>query len=281
MKKTHRCVIGVLVLAIVICTGSDSPAQQLELRISLSDTTYLMCQPVWLDAELTNVGKDTVRIWGFEFPGGSHLNVVLTYQQGDTLPFRYLGGYYGWPGFILGPGETYFEAFALSEIFWNYDIPSVSWRSRRTTSLAPGSYQVSAEYRRRYDSDKIKTTPLLFRVVEPTYAEREALDLFLQMYKDWWDSRHDETYELLSKLIATYPKSAYVERAYLLVGQYDELLEKRPNTGYLNGYLNTAAEKISDETEKREFLENIMQRHPGTRTARYAEQRLRRLQRGD
>jgi hypothetical protein len=239
-----------------------------------------MCEPIWLDAELTNVGEDTVRIWGFEFPGGSCLKLTLTDEQGDTLPFRYQFSYGGWPGFLLGSGETYFEAFALSEIFWNYDIPSVSWLSKRTTSLAAGSYQVNAQYRRRYASDTITAPPLHFRVVEPTGAEREALDLYLQMYREWWGSRHDEAYELLSRLIANYPHSVYVERAYLMVDK-KKLLDNWPDTGYLNGYLDTAVEKITDEKEKRQFLERIVQNHPGTRTAKYAEQKLQRLERGE
>jgi hypothetical protein len=266
---------------VLVDVWSNASAQQLELQISLKDTTYLMCEPIWLDAEITNISKDTVRIWGLHFPGGGHLNVILTDEQGDTLRLRYLDNYRDLSGFILNPGETHFEALALAEIFWNYDVPSVSRHSLRFTSLAPGSYQVNAQYRRRYDSDRIDTSPLHFRVVEPTGAEREALDLLLEIYKNWMSSNHEKVSQLLNNLTANYPKSAYLERAYLRVGKKEELLEKLPDTGYLNGYLNTVVEKISDEKEKREFLENIIRKHPGTRTARYAEQELRRLQRGE
>lgn len=281
MKKTLQRISVVFVLLAFICAWTDISAQQLQLHVSLEDTTYLMCEPIWLDVELINISEDTVRVWGFGFPGGRHLKVVLTDEQDDKIPFRYQLNYRDMFGFILDPGETYFEAFSLSEIFWNYDTPTVSFRSRRTSSLAPGSYHINAQYQPRYGSDTISIDPIHFEVVEPTGFEREALDLFLEINRSWDKSDHDKAYELLNKLEATHPKSVYLERAYMQVFNYDVLLEKKPNTGYLLGRLHTLVNEITDEQQKREFLEGIIHRHPGTRTAKYAEQELRRIQRGE
>jgi hypothetical protein len=279
-NKTHRYLFTFLLASVMIFSEANCSGQQLQLHTTLSDTTYLMFETIWLDAELMNVSDDTVRIWGFEFPGGSRLKLFLTDEQGDTLPLRYQGFYGPWPGFILNPGETYFEAFALSEIFWNYDVPSVSRHSLNATSLALGRYQVSAYYRRCYGSDTIRTSTINFKVVEPTGPEQQALELFLEIYKSWMGSDHDKANQMLSKLKATYPKSVYLERAYLRVDR-EELFEKCPDSGYLLNRLNTAVEKISGEQEKRKFLEGIIQKHAGTRSARFAEQKLRRLERGE
>jgi hypothetical protein len=281
MKRTHLCFTSVVFLATLIIIWSGASSQQLQLRITLSDTTYLMCESIWLDVELTNVSEDSVRIMGFEFPGGSHLKLFLIDEQGDTLPLRYQGFYGSWPGFILFPGETYFEAFALSEIFFSkYVLPPLPLYSIKAGSLAPGRYQMSAHYRRCYGSDTIRTSTIHFNVVEPTGPEHQALELFLEIYKSWMGSDHDKANQMLDKLKTTYPKSVYLERAYLMEDR-EELLEKCPDSGYLLNRLSTAVEKISDEQEKRKFLEGIIQKHAGTRSARFAEQKLRRLERGE
>lgn len=282
MKKSHRCVIGALVLAIVICAGPDSPAQQFELRIDVADSMYFVCEPIWLDAELTNMGEDTVRVWGFEFPGGGRLNIVVTDEQGDTLPWRYESFYGAWPGLILNPGETYFEAFALSEIFFSADVPPpVPLYTVHAGSLAPGRYQVTAGFEPRYGGDTVSASTISFSVVEPTGAERQALELFLEVHKSVASFDDDKTSQLMAQLLATYPKSVYVERALKRVRNYEKLLDKRPNSGYLDAYVHWTVKGIADEGEKRSFLEGIIQEHSGTRVARFAEQRLRRLERGE
>jgi hypothetical protein len=280
-NKTHRYLFTFLLASVMIFSEANCSGQQLQLHTTLSDTTYLTCEPIWLDAELTNIGDDTLRIWGFEFPGGSRLKLFLTDEQGDTLPLRYQGFYGSWPGFILNPGETYFEAFALSEIFFSkYVLPPLPLYSIKAGSLAPGRYQISTDYRHCYGSDTIRTSTINFKVVEATGPEQQALELFLEIYKSWMGSDHDKANQMLDKLKANYPKSVYLERAYLMVGK-EELLEKCPDSGYLLNHIGAAVEKISGEQEKRKFLEGIIQKHAGTRSARFAEQKLWRLERGE
>gem|GEM_PF-1434849 len=59
----------------------------------------------------------------------------------------------------------------------------------------------------------------------------------------------------------------------------DELLEKCPDSGY-NYRLRGRINKMSKE-EKQRFLEKVMKEHPKTRSAKFAEQLLRSLKRGE
>lgn len=222
-----------------------------------------------------------MRIWGFEFPGGGRLKVILTDEQGDTLQPIYEGFYGNWSGFILGPGEAYSEALDLTRIFYDHKtllpLPFGDWSGR----LAPGRYEVAAEYLHRFGGETIRTAAIPFRVVEPAGVEHQAFNLFLEAYRSWTLRNYHNTDELLAKLVADYPKSVYVDRAYRKFGKDQKLLEKMPDSGYLGTYLHWALKGMSDEGGKRSFLKDIIQKHPGTRVARFAEQRLQRLQRGE
>jgi len=275
------CITGILVSVVIICPGSNVPAQQLEFRINLADTSYITCETIWLDAELTNASEDTVRIWGLKFPGGGILKVILTDEGGDTLK-PVLDMFYGdWSGFILGPGETYCEAFDLARIFWNHELSSGPSLPLWAGSLAPGTYEVAAEYLHRFGGYTIPTEAIRFKVTEPTGSEREAFDLFLEGYRNWSSGNFNKGNDLLAKLIADHPKSVYAERVYHKFGRNEELLDKMPDSGYLNTYLHRTLKGMSDEEEKRSFLEGIIQKHPGTRVARFAQERLQRLERGE
>ncbi|MGB3094252.1 MAG: hypothetical protein WBC42_13660 [Candidatus Zixiibacteriota bacterium] len=239
-------------LFIVLLSHDLIQAQSLRLDISLSDTTYYVSQSIWLDATLTDTSEDTVRIFGFEFPGGNRLNVVLTNETGDTLRPVLRFEFLDWSGFLLNPGETYYETFDLADIF----------------HMELGKYEVSAEYYRT------STPKISLEVTEPTGAERQAFELYTEAFKNQNRTDYFPSKQLLSKLITSYPKSVYAEKAYWRVHGDEELLEKCPDSGYHQGHLRTAIDKMSNE-EKQRFLQKVIKEHPGTRSARFAEQMLR------
>jgi len=159
---------------------------------------------------------------------------------------------------LLNPGETYYETFDLADIF----------------HMELGKYEVSAEYYRT------STPKISFEVTEPMGAERQAFELYTEAFKNQNRKNHFPSKQLLSKLITSYPKSVYAEKAYWWLHRDEELLEKCPSSGYHQGHLRTAINKMSKE-EKEEFLKKVIKEHPKTRSAKFAEQLLRDLKRKD
>lgn len=271
MKRMN---IILLLLAMCISLLSNGPvqAQSLRLDIGLSDTTYYVCQSIWLDAILTNISEDTVRTLEFKFPGGDILNVALTNERGDTLRPVYHFAFLDWSGVLLNPEETYYETFDLADIFHNYEVVPESSAFQFTPPLAPGRYQVSAEYRSRHN--RVGTPKITFEVIELTGSERQAFELYVEAYKNQNRKNYSLAKQQLNKLITSYPKSVYAEKAYWAFHRDDELLEKCPDSGYHQGHLRTKIDKMSKE-EKQRFLQKVIKEHPKTRSARFAEQLLR------
>ncbi|MGB2803745.1 MAG: hypothetical protein WBD64_02455, partial [Candidatus Zixiibacteriota bacterium] len=114
----------------------------------------------------------------------------------------------------------------------------------------------------------------LFEVIEPTGAQREAFGLYVEAYRSRKRKDDSLAVQQLNKLITNCPKSVYAEKAYWRVHGDEELLEKCPDSGYHQGHLRTAIDKMSNE-EKQRFLQKVIKEHPGTRSARFAEQMLR------
>lgn len=272
MNRTYQNLAGLLAMSVLIFSPVNASGQQLQLDISLSDSTYYICQPIWLDVQLTNIGGDTARTFGFEFPGGSGFNILLTNESGDTLTPVFLWEFLDCPGFLLNPKEWCYQAFDLSDIFHNYEVvpefPAFQW----TPSLAPGKYEVSAKYHVR--NEGLGTDKITFQVIEPTGAEREALELYVEAYKNQKRNKSSLSKQQFDQLVASYPNSVYTERAYVRLSRYDVLLEKCPDSGYLQGYLKTKVDKMSKE-EKHTFLDKVIKEHPKTRSAKFADQLLR------
>ena len=248
----------VFTICVLVLSSAVAQAQDLKLEISLSDTTYYISQSIWLDAELTNISADTVRTFGFEFPGGNRLNVVLTNERGDTLRPVFHFAFLDWSGFLLNPKETYYETFDLADIF----------------HMELGKYEVSAGYYRT------STPKISLEVTEPTGAERQAFELYTEAFKNRNRKDYFPSKQLLSKLITSYPKSVYAEKAYWRAHGNQELLEKCPDSGYHQAHLRTAVDRMTRE-EKEEFLKKVIKEHPKTRSAKFAEQLLREVKRKD
>lgn len=271
MKKMKKNCFPLLISLFLLGT-SLVQAQTLKLEISLSDTTYYICQSIWLDVELTNISEDTVRTFGFEFPGGSGLNIVLMNEKGDTLKPVLLFEFLDWSGFILNPEETYYETFDLADIFQNYERGTPSAFSQFIRSLAPGRYEVFAKYYFRHKN--ISTPKISFEVIEPIGPETKALKLYEEAYWEFLKNNFQLSNERLVRIITNYPKSIYAEWAYWKLKKDNELLKKCPNSGYSRNALLHLTDKMSSE-KKQEFLRAIIKQHQETRSAKFAQRMLR------
>lgn len=270
-QKACQSAISPIILVVFMLSPLVSSAQQLQLDISLSDTTYYVCQSIGLNVQLTNKSEDTVRAFGFQFPGGSGLNIVLMEEKGDTLKPVLLFEFLDWSGCILNPEETYYESFDLADIFDNYQVgPSAPFSY--TASLAPGKYEVSAVCNLR--NEKMTSSAIGFEVIEPKGSEQEALKLYKEAYEDFLQKKFNSENQKLNRITTVYPKSVYAERAYWKLFKYTEILEKLPDSGYTRNALSHLTYKMSVE-KKRESLQTIIRQNPGTRSAKFAEQMLR------
>jgi len=171
MHVTKRLIILVVFLLVSTPFGITGDNHQLQFEIELSKSTFLVCEPIWLDATLTNVSSDTVRIFGFWPPCQGHrYNVELKDRQGNVVP--YSGPDYHvviGEGWTIEPQDEYYGCYNLLELFNTYrGLRSFFWQI-----LPPGSYKVRASY------ENICSQEIEFEVVEPTESEKAAYQ-FLQ-----------------------------------------------------------------------------------------------------
>jgi hypothetical protein len=246
----------------------NTQAESLKLNINLSDSTYYVCQSIWLDVELINTGEDSVRVRGLLFPGDWQFHIVVTDGIGDTLRLVLHKEFGEGRGIILKPGEVYYKCFDLTEAYANYDQYLTSSFSEFARSLAPGDYKVSAWY--RHGGEKLITSELPFSVVEPAGKEKQALSLFAEAYRDFDRKDYDSQRQKLECLIDDFSTSRYVERAIFRLFKYDQLLKKHPDSGYtLNALIHATADM--DNMKKKQFLQTIAEKYTGSRAARLAE----------
>ena len=271
MKRLYRNFASFIITVALIFSAAICSSSPLQLDISTSDTSYFICQSIWLDAHLTNIGADTVRVRGLYFSGSSGFNILITDEEGDTLKPILIIEVMPGPGLLLNPQQTYYHCFDLTEFFGNYDLGPASPFNQFTPSLAPGRYQVSAEY--YFGHKRIITAKIRFEVIEPTGTERKALGLYVDAYEGYHRKDYDLMTQKLNELITSYPKSAYAERAYLRLFRREDLLERLPSSGFNLTTLRTLTNKMTTE-QKQEFLKKIIKKHPETRSAKFAQQIL-------
>jgi hypothetical protein len=252
-------------------------AQNLKLEISLSKEAYLKAEPIWLDVTLTNVSQDTARAWDLCLPCQMGFEVIVRDERGDTM--EYSGLLYDMKigaGWVMMPSESQYECLDLSEYFGDPPEPRAPLASFTfTKSLKPGKYVVVAKHHIR--SQTISSNELAFAIRPPKGEEQEGYRLLHAAYLAWIQGKsHSIIQDTLCQIIKSYPKSPYAEKAFRHLPQpNDELfLERFPNSGYSQGAIRAITSDKSDQ-EKRKFLQKIMKRNPGTRSAKFAEQMLR------
>jgi hypothetical protein len=267
---TKNLIILIIFLLLSVAGGATVDKQQLQLKIGLSKSTFLVAEPVWLDVTLANVSSDTARIYGFGPPyesGG--FGIELKDAQGKTLP--YTGPTYDvFPGkgWVIQAQEQHYGCFNLLEFFnTKRSLYSFFWQV-----IPPGSYKVRASYQ------NINSQQMEFEVVEPTGDEKEAYQLLEKAKTLMAQKEFDSERQKLQELINRFPKSAYAEKAHKELGQEKELLQKYPNSGYSEMNLTFLIGDLPTADAKQGFLEKVIRDYPGSRSARFAQQMLKWLE---
>lgn len=271
MKQTYL-IISVIAVTLIFTSALSSPCQgQLQLDVGLSDSTFNVLQSIWLDVQLTNIGKDTVRIWGLPFPTDLPFRIVLINGSGDTLRPILNRDVVLKEGFLLAPGKSYYYCFDLSEYWHNYQVQKGAPFNQFTRSLAPGEYKVYAEY--AIGHPKIITPTISFEVAEPTGAGAEALKLYQEAYQCFLKKDSTSTNTKLKEVIKRFPNSVYSERALWKLKYRQTLLEKFPDSGFNQSGLRKLTEGMTKE-KRQVFLQETTNKYPGTRSAKFAQQML-------
>lgn len=272
MKKTFKNSIR-LVFIVLLVGYLKAYSQELKLEISLSKEVYLTGESIWLDATLTNISQDTVRsLCGLCLPCGCQFSVQITSEKGKNL--KYTGPRWDFvpgSGFLINSGESYFECLDLTEYFAKLK----SLEDHFFKQLKPGKYRVKSRYGMKKKS--IYSNEIAFEVKSPRGSEGEAYNLLKEAWDLFFEKKRDEMRENLRKIIIEYPHTAYAEKAYKELFLRAELIEKCPNSGYTESALRALTDTLSLEKKQR-FLQKIMTKHPKTRSAKFAEKMLKRLE---
>jgi len=266
MHVTKHLIMLILLLLLSVARIETAGDRQLRLEIGLSKSTFLVAEPIWLDATLTNVSADTARIFGFWPPAqGDRFGIEIKDRQGKVLP--HTGPRYNvvpGEGWTIKPQGQYYDCFNLLELFNTYrGLQSFFWQI-----LPPGTYKVRANY------ENICSPEMEFEVVQPTEGEKEAYQLLEAAYTLLHES--DSCAQKLRELISRFPKSAYAEKAHRELFLRSELVQRFPNSGYNALNLAILTRELSTK-EKREFLQEVIRDHPETRSAKFAQEMLKGL----
>lgn len=257
--------ICILLIALLLFANTKAESQ-LQFQIGLSKHSFLSGERIWLDASLSNISSDTVRIFGFFPPCQGSFCIALRDSNGNKLTYR--GGWYHTTlnkGWLLHPDGNYYGSFDLVELF-NTDkgILNNIWGN-----LPTGSYTVTASYL------DIVSNNIQFEIIEPVGNEQNAYQMLQKAFMAIRQKHLHDTYTpKLEELVAKHPKSVYTEKALRELFRDDELLDEFPNSGYTERSLRTMTNAL-DPSDKTNLLQNVVKKHPNTRAANFAAQMLK------
>jgi hypothetical protein len=264
----RRIILIVLLLMQLIPNVSLAADQRLQLEISLSKEIYILREPIWLDVTLTNITADTIRIIRLDPPCQGGVGIVLRDSIGREIPYTGPSIMLGpRKDFILDPGEQYYDCFNLLELYPSSKIKGLI-DAYFLPYLLPGRYKVRAQYRSAYSQE------IEFEVIEPSGDEREAYQLLRKAFTFLLDKKSDLMIEKFQEVVDKYPTSVYAEKAFKELFRRREMLQRFPNSGYNQVILRILTGKMPEENRE-EFLEVIVNEHPGSRAAKFAEQMIK------
>ena len=257
----------IIVFIFFSCKSVPIPKELLEskwkLEISFEKDTFLLREPIWLDATLTNPTDDTLRSWGLWPPCiGYGFDIKLTDSTDNPVPYSgpMICGIPG-PGFLIYPNEQYYNCFNLIDLFALHSL------RHHFDAQSPGRYFVQGVYGGTF-SNKIS-----FTVVDPKGKEKEAEQSFLDAFGAPLDRPVDSDKVVQLRMLESYPNSVYAELAAIRLLQYNKFLYRFPNSGHTRSRLTGDMIGLTDE-EKIEYLESAIVKYQGTRAARHAQQLL-------
>jgi hypothetical protein len=254
-----------LLLLVTVTNGTTGDNQKWQLKIGLSKQTYLVREPIWLDAVATNISSDTVRSWGLGPPCIASFHVEVRDSLGKVLPYTgVMWDYVRGDGFLMDPNEQYYGCYDLVDLF----ALTPSRISFRFGLIPPGKYSVRAGY------EDAVSQEISFEIVEPTGLEREVYEMLIKAFEIAPNS------PVFGGVVKQYPKSVYAETAFRVLFRRSELLKRFPNSGYTEISLSNSTRQLSPEA-KREYLSEVVSRYPETRVAKFAMRMLMMLEKGE
>jgi hypothetical protein len=272
MKKTFKNSVK-LMLILLLAGHLEAHSQQLRLEISLSKQVYLKGESIWLDATLTNISQDSVRsLCGLCIPCQCQFSVQVTDKKGENL--NYTGPRWDFvpgSGFLINPGESFYECLDLTEYFGELK----SLEDHFFKQLKPGKYSVKSRYAMKGKS--IYSNEIVFEIKSPSGSEEEAYNLLKKAWTLFFQKKRIEMRENLREIVIQYPNSAYAEKAYKELFLTVELIEKCPNSGYTENALVRLTDTLSLE-QKHKSLHEVINKHPSTRSAKFAEKMLKKIE---
>jgi hypothetical protein len=258
-----------LMIGIFLLWNTTVQAQTLKLEISLSKAVYLEGEPVWLDATLTNISSDTVRIWGMCLSCQYGFIVELKNEKDKILPYKgvkrnvILG-----PGFIIRPKEIYYECFDLVQAFSQERSLSRFF----LTAIYSGKYRLKAKYG-LWKGEVIESNEISFEIKSPTGEEAKAYKFLIDAHQNFCAGKDTLMRQSLDRLLTQFPKSIYAEKACQLLFERKDLLEKFPDSGFTQTSLDVLTFRMTEE-KKQEYLQTVIKKYPKTRSAKFAQQML-------
>jgi hypothetical protein len=257
----NTALTSLLLLAQLMPAVGLAADQKLELEISLSKQTYLLREPIWLDAVLTNISSDTVRSWGMAPPCFESFHIEVRDSLGKKLAYTGpMWDYVRGDGFLMDPNEQYYGCYDLVYLFASSRIHF--WFGL----IPPGKYSVRGRY------DDALSQEIGFEIVEPTGQEREVCQMLVEAFESGAKTWH------FREVVERYPKSSvYGETAFERLYRGSEFVKQFPNSGYAETSLTAATRELSREA-KHEYLSAVINEYPETRAAKFARRMLMMLE---
>jgi hypothetical protein len=241
--------------------GETSPPPKLEAKLELYKKSYLVREPIWVNIQVTNTGKQEG-----EFYFMTYDRLIISDSKGKKYPSHAFIEYIN--PVALKSHEILRQQF---DILNNYGAPRDSFHVRW--------YLPSEKYNVYYDLLKnVKSEICTFQVSEPEGDELKAMNLLKEAY-DLQIQRNDkESLGKLKELIRLYPKSQYYIYALLLsAGSLDDwydLIQRFPNSGEAIQAIGSIALTYENKKDKQGFIDamnNLIQKYPDTDIAKEAE----------
>ncbi len=234
--------------------------------------SYLPYEPIVLDLMVTNTTKDTLRVKTLSL-WAENVRIILINQDGDTLGLTEHVDVIEGEGVLLQKEGIYYTNVNLAELFG---------RGLVHKRLPVGTYQVQTAY-------GSQSSPILtFQVKEPKGSNKDAYELLRAGYEHQLAKEPDQAIRSFQSILTRLPDSKYVELAYYDLAQSYRvyrgdanksdtlqamLIREFPNSFFVR---STISRLIRNKTgdEQKEFLTNVISKHPDTRCAMWAKRML-------
>ena len=176
---SRKCLYVFLCL-FVLLSVNNSFAQnpQRELRIEFPKDTFLLFEPIWVDVSIVNISS---------LPAQFHFTFEFDLRDSSGTQFEYKSSQkpeINRGNLQIEPGEEYLYSFNIFDWFYSEEAPKnypqLGWHFLH---FLPGTYSIKI----KFEGDE--SNILYFTVVEPTGAEKEALDIIVEAH-DYW--LHDD-----------------------------------------------------------------------------------------